>query len=49
MTVLHVSFPDKMKDSADAHGQEFKERQVSPGVVEPESSRIEKKTKEKER
>ena len=24
-------------------------RQVSPGVVEPESSRVEKKTKEKER
>ena len=49
MTALHVSFPGKMKDSADAHGQELKERLVSPGVVEPESSRIEKREQKKKR
>lgn len=49
MTALQVSFPGKMKDSADAHGQELKERLFSPGVVEPESSRIEKREQKKKR
>ena len=38
-----MSLPGKMKDLADVRGQEFKERLVGPVVVEPESSRMEKR------
>lgn len=48
MTVLHVSFLGKMKDSADAHGQNLK-RDRAQELLSLRAVELKKKTKRKKR